>query len=115
VSGSDKTVGDIERVAIRIKDASIKAVRAATVDAANSAKATTLFSDQTGDTRASIQAVFQLAGSNPFGVVQAGGASVFLENGTVFMEARPFMTEAREFGERSLQYYADLYVNEAVK
>lgn len=112
---TEKAIQDIEQVSFRLQAGVVRALRAATQDAADHAKRTTLFNDRTGETRRSIEPIFIVNGNTTRTEVIAGGASFFLENGTKFMAARPFMTEARNFGELVLEYYVDHFVNEAIK
>ena len=101
------------------------------------AKGTTLWKDQTGDTRKSIHDVQDTITE---GFVEAGEASRYLEYGTpdhgpvrakalrfeinghvIFrrfvrgITARPFMQHARDRGEITAEYATDYYLNEAIR
>ena len=125
----------------RINEGIVKAIRGAVKDGVDHAKATSLFKDKSGKTRKSIRGAvddFSMKGT-----VKASGAAIYLENGTppheitaknggalkfmmngqwVFRksvqhpgtEPRPFMTEARDHAERSLDYYAVMFVESAI-
>jgi hypothetical protein len=117
-----------------------EAIAQAVDAAAQHARATTLFRDQSGGTRHSVEGV-AFAGS---GHVSAGEAAVFLENGTmphvieaknaqtlrfvvngetVFRRSvqhpgtqpRPFMTDARNEGERVAEHDLEQKVTDAVR
>lgn len=115
--------------------------RAAVADTTKAARGTTHWKDRSGETRASI--VGEWRGVSQGGFVRAGGASLFLENGTraheivahgralrfvvngqVFfrkMVRHPgtrgthFMGEAREIGEAALHFYAERFVGAAIQ
>lgn len=123
-----------------IVNATAQAVRGAVKDTVDHARATTLFNDRSGKTRQSIRG----EANGPEGEVKAGGVAKFLENGTAPHEIkprrakklrfvvngevafarkvnhpgtaeRPFMTQARDLGEKSLEYGLEFLVDEAIK
>ena len=124
-----------------IRQAAMLALRSAEQAAVDSAKATTLFKDKTGGTRGSIRMETTPALT---GFVIAGGAAKFLEEGTpphiiaarrakmlrfvvdgVVMyrrwvrhpgtAERPFMTIARDIAERTAEYGAEYFVEQAIQ
>ena len=126
-----------------IFNAEVLIIKAGIKAAEDSAKATTLWKDQTGETRKSIHGVFERGAYGPRGYVEAKGASYWLENGTrpheivarrkqalhffvngqEFFRKRvqhpgtaekPFMAQARERGEMAVEYAADFYIQYAV-
>lgn len=133
------TLEGLELLHAGIVQASALAMRSAIEATEKSAKATTLWKDQSGETRGAIRG--EVVG--PYGgTVTAGGASRFLEAGTQphiirgnpilrFVvagqvlyrhmvrhpgtEPRPFLEEARRVGEQTLAYGMEYFVNEAVK
>ena len=122
-------------LAAGIVNAAAQAMRVAVAAAEKSAKSTTLWNDQSGETRGSIKGEVE---SYSRGFVSAGGASVFLENGTkaasvartvpmringalIFrhfkhpgIKARPFMAEARVVGEATLEAALTQFINAAI-
>lgn len=119
--------------------AAAMAMRAGVQATEQSAKGTALWKDKSGGTRGSIRG--EVFGASR-GLVSAGGASGFLENGTrphaifghpmlrfeingqIFfrrMVRHPgtkgthFMSEARDRGEQALSYGAEYYVGEAIR
>lgn len=123
-----------------IYNAAAQALRASIKDTVDHAKATTMFKDRSRVTRGSVNGV----ANGLEGQVSAGGASKWIEDGTdpheikakrggalrfeVGGEVRfakrvhhpgtkslPFMTEARDFGERSLEYGIEYLLDEAIK
>jgi len=123
-----------------IHQAAALALRQAVKVAEADARSTTLFTDRTGRTRASIRSE-TFAGR---GWVEAGRAARFLEYGTrphiiaarnagtlafrvngqmVFRRSvmhpgtseRPFMRHARERGEQALAYALDLFIDAAIR
>jgi hypothetical protein len=134
-----KTIAGLRRLSAGIELASQRILAAAVLAAETNAKATTLFKDQTGKTRASIKGSVGLR----TGKVVARGAASLLENGThahtitarnggmlrffvngnaVFRRsvkhpgaaARPFMGQARYHAERVVEYASELYIGEAI-
>jgi len=117
-----------------VHQAAVLTLRAATDAAVKSVKGTTLYKDQSGETRRSAEA--QINGLSGF--VQSGGATRFLENGTkpatemrtvpmmvngarIFRrfvhpgtEARPFMAEATKAGQEAADYAAEFYTDYAI-
>jgi hypothetical protein len=111
-------------------------IHAGVTAAEESAKDTTLWHDQSGETRKSIRGEVT---SGTSGFVEAGGASGYLQNGTrpasavrtaamlingevLFrrfkhpgIAARPFMTEARERGAEAAAKAVELYIGEAIR
>lgn len=134
-----KTLDGLQQLEAGILQAIGLTMRSAIKATEDAAKATTLFRDRTGNTRASIRGVYN--GVWQGGFVTAGGASQFLENGTrahvirgnpilrfeiagtVFYRrmvhhpgtaARPFMAEARRVGEQAAAYGAEHFINAAI-
>jgi hypothetical protein len=123
-------------------DAAVIETERAVLDATTEhARRTTLFNDRTTVTRSSIRSVVTSFGE---GFVEAGGAARYLEHGTrpheiwarnalalrfeisgtIFFRRmvrhpgtapRPFMQEARDFGETVAAYGADFYLERAIK
>lgn len=128
------TIAGLELLAAGIVQASGLALRAGVAAAEQSAKATTRWKDKSGETRKSIVGRVE---SYSRGFVRAGGASVFLENGTRphpinapvfiagvgwrFIRMHPgtaetlFMSEARSRGEQAAQYGAEYYAGEVIR
>jgi hypothetical protein len=131
----------LERLASAFVRAAEMALREGVKAAEASAKATSLFQDQSGGTRGSIRGVVETPTS---GFVEAGGASRFLQDGTrahriplsgnatlrfvvagqVIFRAwvqhkgtkpRPFMTEARDAGERAIAVALPLLVGDVIR
>jgi hypothetical protein len=120
-----------------LHQAAALALRATVDAAAQSARQTTLFNDKTGETRGSVTA--ETVGDS--GSVEAGGAAVFLENGTAPHEiwgnptlafqvngatifaahvnhpgtaARPFMAQAAQVGMDVADYSFEFFLNYAI-
>lgn len=138
---SGAAIHDLYELDARITEASVKALRGATKDGVDSAKATSLFKDQTGKTRKSIRSTVD--DYKVTSQIRAGGAASLLESGTGPHEitakgggllkfmingqwvskksvnhqgtvARPFMTVAADIAERSLDYYSVMFVESAI-
>lgn len=121
-------------------NAGVQAIRGAVKDTEAHAKATTRFQDRTGKTRGSIEGT----ANGLEGEVKAAGASKWIENGTEAhlierkkakalrfevagsvrfakrvhhpgTKAQPFMTEARDLGEKVLEYGLESLTDEAIK
>lgn len=135
------TLVALEGLELKIRAAAYTALEGAVKDGVSSAKESKLFKDVTGATRASVSG--SVDRSTARGIVVAGGAARWLESGTrphrieakgkalafsmngemMFRKvvdhpgtaARPFMQQARDQAERSLDYYAEMFINEAVK
>ena len=99
-----------------LHQAAALALRATVDAAAQSARQTTLFNDKTGETRGSVTA--ETVGDS--GSVEAGGAAVFLENGTAphvnhpGTAARPFMAQAAQVGMDVADYSFEFFLNYAI-
>jgi bacteriophage HK97-gp10 putative tail-component len=124
-----------------IRNVTVQAVRATVQDAEDHAKRTTLFRDRTGTLRRSIRgsasgyegevranapyATYVENGSPPREITPRGGGALRFEmNGqTVFAkrvqhpgsEERPFMQQARDHGEKVLEYGLDYSVDFAIQ
>jgi hypothetical protein len=139
-----KTIASLHAMSLRIVQAAQLTLVGAVEAAEASAKATTLFKDRSGKTRASIKATIRVSGlSGVRGRVVTRGAAVFLENGTrahtitarnggmlrffvngsaVYRRsvqhpgtaARPFMATARHFGEMAIEFWSEIYINRAI-
>lgn len=135
----------LQNLSSGIYDAATHTVGAATDAATKSARATTLFDDKSGKTRQSILGDVMLVGRVGLrGIVEAGGAARFLENGTVAHEirakgggmlrfvmsgtviyrrmvqhpgtaARPFMAQAKQAGIDVIDYAGEYFVGAAVQ
>lgn len=134
-----RTINGLRRLSAGIHLAAQRTVASAVLAAEQSAKTTTLFHDQSGETRRSIKGSVWLNS----GKVVARGAAMVLENGTkahdivsrnggrlrfyvngqaVFRRsvrhpgtsARPFMAQALFHAEHVVNYAAQIYVNEAI-
>ena len=137
---TEKTRAGLEMLQAGIIQAVGLTGAAAVADTVKAAKGTVLWRDRTGKTRDAIVGEWQ--GSSRRGFVRAGGASVFLENGTRAHEIwgrpmlrfvvngtvmyrrmvkhpgtqpRPFMKEARAIGERAAQFYGERFVSAAIR
>ena len=137
-----KTVEGLELLAAGFVQAVNLAGRAAVADTTAAARGTTHWKDRSGETRGSIKGEWR--GVSQGGFVRAGGASLFLENGTRAhtISARPggmlrfvvngqvlfrkivrhpgtrathFVGEAREIGETSFRFHAERYVTSAIQ
>jgi hypothetical protein len=130
----------LERLASAFVQASGAALREGVKVAEASAKGTSLFQDQSGGTRGSVRGEVETPTS---GFVEAGGAARFLQDGTrahtivargaalrfvvagrvVFAKSvqhpgtspRPFMTEARDAGERAIALALPLLVGDVIR
>jgi hypothetical protein len=129
----------LERLSSSLAHVGVEALRIGVRVAEKSAKETTLFKDQTGTTRGSIRG--EIAGRES-GFVRAGGAASLLQAGTrphtivargralrfvvagavMFRRSvlhpgtqpRPFMTQARDAGERAIIEALPVLVREAI-
>ena len=133
---------DLEILRAGIHQAAGLALRSVVDATAKDAKSTTLFHDQSGDTRASIHGDIEEPGR--YGFVIAGGASRFLEAGTAPHEIvarnasalrfvingqtffrhsvhhpgtaeRPFMQQARDRGELYAAYAFEHFIDFAIR
>lgn len=133
------TRAGLEALRAAIGVAANTALREAMAVARDTARKSSLFKDRSGKTRESIRG--DVSGARGF--LSAGGAAIFLENGTVAhtitarrakalrfvvggsavfrrsvqhpgTEPRPFMSEARAAGARAAEYAAEIYVGGAI-
>jgi len=137
----EKAKEGLRRVQQNIQAAAHFILAAGITAAEQSAKASTLYRDRSGKTRASVKGSINAGGMS--GKVVARGASIFLENGTkahtitarnggvlrffvngqaVFRRSvrhpgtgpRPTMGNARYHAELAIGYAAQIYLNEAI-
>lgn len=95
-----------------IRNNATQALATAVKEATKHATSTTLYNNRTGQLRANTTGTFfrlegQLIANTPY--------AKFVEEGTSRQAERPFMQQARDFGEQVLSYGLEYFTDEAIK